>query len=273
MAAKRGNPPVLKRFGQHFLVDQLALADIARAVDPSAGDTIVEIGPGRGALTEHLATFGNPVVAVEIDRALAAQLQEKYRDNENVQIVEEDFLEADMAAIARESFVVVGNVPYYITTPIIFRVLQPPLPKRAVFLVQREVAERIVASPGSAEYGALTVNVQAIADAEIVRRVPAGAFRPPPKVESAVIRITPRADPLVREGQIDEFRKFVQGLFGMRRKQLANSLRSVSHLDAESAARILNENGIDPRTRPESLSPAQLVRLMHSIKLRPESHE
>jgi 16S rRNA (adenine1518-N6/adenine1519-N6)-dimethyltransferase len=135
-----------------------------------------------------------------------------------------------------------------------------------VFLVQREVADRIVAAPGSSEYGALSVNVQAVANAEIVRNVPARAFRPPPKVESAVIRITPRSDPIVGVDEIVEFRRFVQGLFGMRRKQLANSLRSVCSLSAEAATNVLEACGIDPRTRSESLSPVGLAELMHSSK-------
>jgi len=261
MAAKRGNPPVLKRFGQHFLVDQNALSDIAAAVAPMPGETIVEIGPGRGALTEHLAYFDNPLVAVEIDRALAAQLREKYHDNPRISVVEQDILKTDISSLAGASFVVVGNVPYYITTPILFHVLKAPLPRHAVILVQREVAERIVAAPDSSEYGALSVNVQAIATAEMIRSVAPGAFRPPPKVDSSVIRITPRTDPLVGAENADRFRSFVQGLFGMRRKQLANSLRSVSRKTPDEIQQILLECGIDPRARPETLSPSQFVDL------------
>jgi len=261
VAARRGNPPVLKKFGQHFLVDRQALQDIADAVDPQPGETIIEIGPGRGALTDLLAARGNPLVAIEIDRALASQLTEQYAQLSHVRIVEADFLRVDLSSIVSGDFVVAGNVPYYITTPIIFQVLKAPLPRHAVFLVQREVAERIVGAPGSNEYGALSVNVQAIATTEIIRHVAPGSFRPPPRVDSSVIRITPRPAPLVGPGEIERFRTFVQGLFGMRRKQLANSLRSITSRSAGEIQSILRELDIDPQARPETLTPAQFIEL------------
>ena len=179
-------------------------------------------------------------------------------------IIEKDVLDVDLQSVVDGSFVVVGNVPYYITTPILFHVMKPPFPRHAVFLVQREVAERIIAPPGSRDYGALSVNVQAIATAEIVRHVPPAAFRPPPKVDSAVIRIVPRTDPLIERSEVQKFRGFVQGLFGMRRKQLGNALRSVAGLSAEKAADALRSVGIDPQARPETLSPAQFVSLMRA---------
>lgn len=268
MAGRRGNPPVLKRFGQHFLHDEQVLQSIASASAPSAGDTIVEIGPGRGALTDILANTGNPVVAIEIDRALSEQLRERYAQKPNVRIVEADVLQTDIASLANGSFVVVGNVPYYITTPIIFHVLRAPFPRHAVFLVQLEVAERIVAHPGSRTYGALSVNVQAIATAEILFEVPRTAFRPPPKVTSAVVRITPRSDAIVNEDEAPRFRGFVQGLFGMRRKQIANVLRSVSQVSAGEAIEILESQGIDPKARPETLSPSEHATLMRAVRLR-----
>ena len=135
-----------------------------------------------------------------------------------------------------------------------------------MLLVQEEVAQLIVASPDSREYGALTVNVQAVAHAEIVRSVPASAFSPPPKVESSVIRITPLEHPVVPLGELSEFRAFVQAAFGMRRKQLANILRSVRRLSLDEAAAMLEGQGIDPRARPETLSPAQFVSLMRAAR-------
>lgn len=264
MARPRGNPPVLKRFGQHFLFDASVLQAIADAVQPHAGDTVIEIGPGRGALTDLLAARPEQLVAIEIDRALSEQLRERFSHKANVRIIEKDVLEVDIPSIVDGPFVVVGNVPYYITTPILFHVMKPPFPRHAVFLVQREVAERIIAPPGSRDYGALSVNVQAIATAEIVRHVPPGAFRPPPKVDSAVIRIVPRTDPLIERSEVQKFRGFVQGLFGMRRKQLGNALRSVAGLSAEKAADVLRSVGIDPQARPETLSPAEFVSLMRA---------
>lgn len=158
----------------------------------------------------------------------------------------------------------VGNVPYYITTPILFHVMQAPLPRHAVFLVQREVAERIVAAAGSKAYGALSANVQAIADAEIILNVGPGAFRPPPKVHSSVVRLTPKSRPMVSGAEVDAFRRFVQGLFGMRRKQIANVLRSVASLSADQVAGTLASLGIDSRARPETLAPEMLIALMRA---------
>ena len=264
MRGGRANPPVLKRFGQHFLTDQTALQAIADAVASRDWETIIEVGPGRGALTDILASRGNPLIAIEIDRALAVGLGERYASNPRVTIVERDVLDVDLASMANGPFVVVGNVPYYITTPILFHVLRPPYPRHAVFLVQIEVAERMISPPGSKTYGALSANVQAIANAEILRDVPPGAFRPPPKVYSSVVRVVPRTDPLLERNEVDAFRKFVQSLFGMRRKQLGNSLRSASQLSAEEAHAVLEESGIDPMLRAESLSPSQLVSLMRS---------
>lgn len=259
---RRANPPVLKRFGQHFLTDQSTLDAIAAAVDPRPGESVIEIGPGRGVLTDLLAKFSNELIAIEIDHLLSEQLRERYVDNPRVRIVEKDVLATDVGALANGPFVIVGNVPYYITTPILFHVLRAPLPRHFVFLVQREVAVRIVAAPGSKDYGALSVNVQAVANAEIIRHVPPGAFKPPPKVDSAVIRITPRGDPLISVDEVDPFRRFVQSLFGMRRKQIGNVLRSVTDRSAE----VLASLGIDPRARPETLSPPVFVSLFRATR-------
>jgi 16S rRNA (adenine1518-N6/adenine1519-N6)-dimethyltransferase len=158
----------------------------------------------------------------------------------------------------------IGNVPYYITTPIIFQALEPPRPEIAVYLVQREVAERLVAPPGGKEYGALTVNVGAVADVEILFTVPARAFRPPPKVESAVVRITPRAASLVPLDREKEFRALVQSIFTMRRKQMQRIIRSLWNLDIETATARLIAAGIDPMARPETLAVAAFARLLTS---------
>lgn len=263
MPAPGGNPPVLKRFGQHFLADKGALEAIAAAVAPLAGDTILEIGPGRGALTDILARFPNHLVAVEIDHLLSEQLRERYGGNPRVRIIEQDFLEVDLASVIQGPFVIAGNVPYYITTPILFHVMRPPLPRHAVFLVQKEVADRITARPGRKEYGALSVNVQALADTEIIRDVPPTAFRPPPKVDSAVIRIVPRPKPLIEAEHAEPFRRFVQAIFGMRRKQIGNVLKSLG--SASSAG--LESLSISPTARPETLTPSQFVSLFKTLRI------
>ena len=261
-AGGRGRqPPVLKKFGQHFLSDPAILTAIVDALAPAKGDTVLEIGPGRGALTDILAERAGRVVAVEIDRALAAQLREKYSGNSHVEIVEADFLETDARSIAGDDFLLIGNVPYYITTPIVFKSLETPMPRRAVFLVQREVAERMAAKAGDDDYGALTVNVAAVANVEQVFSVAASAFRPPPKVESAVVRLTPRGDPLVSAESLPGFRTFVQAAFGQRRKQMQRVLRSVGGLSAEKTAQVLDSVGIEPSMRPEVVSAAKFAQL------------
>lgn len=253
---------MLKRFGQHFLKDERILASIADALGPTKDDVVVEIGPGRGSLTEILAPRSKRLIAIELDRALAEMLVKKYADNRSVEIIQDDVLKIDLGKIAGSNYLLIGNVPYYITTPIIFHALQEPFPKRIVFLVQREVAERMVAAPGSGDYGALSVNLQIAADAEIVRSVSAGAFEPPPKVDSAVVRITPKPLPDV---DLEKFRAFVQALFGQRRKQLQKSLRSVANLTAEQSGEVLRRTGIDPVARPETIDPIDLLAVFRSL--------
>jgi len=258
----RAHPPVLKRLGQHFLTDQSALNAIADALTPAPQDAVIEIGPGRGSLTDLLAARAQRLTVIEIDHALADNLRDRYRTSGNVTVIEDDVLKVDVGALAGGPFVVAGNVPYYITTPILFHVLRPPFPRHAVFLVQREVGERIVASPGSRTYGALSVTVQAFSDATIVRHVPATAFRPPPKVESSIVRITPRVQGLIMPAEVEPFRVFVQAAFGMRRKQMVNVLRAVRRMAPADASAMLEAAGLDPHARPETLSPSQFVTLM-----------
>jgi 16S rRNA (adenine1518-N6/adenine1519-N6)-dimethyltransferase len=254
-------PPIRKNLGQHFLNDRRILERIADALELTGTETVVEIGSGRGSLTEILAPRAARLIAIEYDRALAEILRKRYADRPSVQILEADVLTVDLAAVAGADYYVVGNVPYYITTPILFHALKRPRARRSVFLVQREVADRIVAEPGTKEYGALSVNVQAVANPKYLFRVAPGSFLPPPKVESAVIRIEPRAEPVVSENSEETFRRFVIDAFGMRRKQMRRILRSLWNLNAEDAEAALAAVGIDPSARPESLSPQQLARL------------
>lgn len=261
--AGRGLPPVRKSLGQHFLTDRRILGRIADALELTGRETVVEVGPGRGALTEVLLPRCARLVVIEYDRALAALLRERHAAEPRLQVVEADVLETDLAAAAgTDDFVLVGNVPYYITTPILFHALERPRPRRGVYLVQREVAERVVAPPGSKTYGALSVNVQAVASARAVFRVPPGAFQPPPKVESAVIRIDPRPDPVIAPGEEKAFRRFVQDTFTMRRKQLGRVMRSIFNLDAEQAEAMVRGAGLDPQARPETLSAEDFARLL-----------
>jgi 16S rRNA (adenine1518-N6/adenine1519-N6)-dimethyltransferase len=261
-------PPVRKGLGQHFLNDRRILGRIADALELNGSELVIEIGPGRGALTEVLLAHAGHVTAVEYDRALASLLRERYGSDDRVTIVERDVLEVNFGELAQGPYVLAGNVPYYITTPIIFKGLTNPRPDRAVYLVQREVAERIVSPPGDREYGALSVNVQAVATAELVFRVSRGAFQPPPRVDSAVLRLTPRVDPVISASEEEAFRSFVQAAFGMRRKQMRRVLRELWNIDAANAERILDAARIDPAVRPETLSPvafATLLRVRRSL--------
>jgi 16S rRNA (adenine1518-N6/adenine1519-N6)-dimethyltransferase len=254
-------PPVLKKFGQHFLNDQRILTAIVDALAPTTQDTVLEVGPGRGSLTDILVERSGRVVAVEIDRALAAQLRNRYRDRANVEILEGDFLETDVPSIVGKDYLVIGNVPYYITTPIVFKSLEPPIPRRSVFLVQREVAERMAAQADTESYGALSVNLAAVANVEQVLTVPASAFQPPPKVESGVVRLTPRPQPLVPVESLAAFRVFVQAAFGLRRKQMVRVLRTVRGLSPEDAGALLKRGGIEPSARPEVITPEKFAEL------------
>jgi 16S rRNA (adenine1518-N6/adenine1519-N6)-dimethyltransferase len=257
-------PKPRKWLGQHFLTDPRILGRIADALEITKDDTVIEIGPGRGALTEQLVTRAKRVVAIEIDRDLARLLREKYAGDERVTIVESDVLDVNLGEAAGGPYLVAGNVPYNITTPILFKALESPRAARAVYLVQREVAERVIAEPASENYGALSVNLQALATAELSFRVAAGSFTPPPKVESAVLRIVPRAEPLVRSEEEGSFRAMVVGAFGFRRKQMQRVVRELWGVGAVEAADILHRAGIEPTSRPEVLSPGDFARLLRA---------
>jgi len=245
------------------------------ALGPLAGVTVVEIGPGRGALSDLLVRRAERLVAIEVDRDLARHLTERYAGGEGrraaVTIVNADVLTQSPGALAAGPYRLVGNVPYYITTPILFQALEAPRAEVAVFLVQKEVAERLAAPPGSKAYGALGVNVQAVAEVEQVLRVPAGAFHPPPQVDSAVIRLRPRAVPVVGPEEEGPYRRFVQAAFGLRRKQVVRVVRSIAGLSAEDAEGVVRGCGLDPQARPEVLSPEEFARLVRALRGRPVS--
>ena len=207
---------------------------------------MLEIGPGRGTLTQELLARGVKVIAIEKDGRLAATLKLA-----NLQVIEGDALQIGWPRVAK----IVGNIPYYITSPLIDKALTPPLPERIVFLVQDEVADRMAAPPGGKTYGALSVGVQAVARVEKLFTVAPGAFRPPPKVRSALIRLTPLAQPLVMDVEVAPLRVFVTACFSKRRKQLKNAVPGLTEAE-------LREMGFDPTVRPERLPPEAFVRLL-----------
>jgi 16S rRNA (adenine1518-N6/adenine1519-N6)-dimethyltransferase len=269
-----------RRLGQHFLRDPAILDRIVDALDPAPDDLVLEIGPGEGSLTARLLLRVGAVLAIEKDRRLAERLEKRVErepgDGRRGELVvrHADALRVDWPTLVADAFRVsrptfhvkiVGNIPYYITSPLIEKALTPPYPRLVVFLVQREVANRVAANPGTKAFGALSVGVQATARVECLFTVRAGAFQPPPKVESAVVRFTPLERPLVAPADRAAFRTFTTRLFGQRRKQLVRSLRAVAGLEREAAQGLLERLGIAPASRPEVLSPQELVGLFGAL--------
>ena len=255
-----------RRLGQHFLTDPRALARIADALALTGAETVVEIGPGRGVLTELLLARAARVVAIELDETLVAHLRARFQDS-HLTIVHADALDVAFAGAAGGvPFVLAGNIPYYITTPILFHALEPPMALRSVFLVQKEVAERVVADPGSKIYGALSVNVQALAVPRLVAKVPAAAFSPPPKVDSAILAMEPRPEPLIPPAEQSAFSEMVIAAFGLRRKQMRRVIRTLADVPPDEAERILAATGIEAESRPETLTPAAFVALFRRMR-------
>jgi 16S rRNA (adenine1518-N6/adenine1519-N6)-dimethyltransferase len=210
-----------RRLGQHFLARKSILERIAESACSHPAEVAIEIGPGKGALTEYLVQRAKRVIAIEVDPVLVHYLQEKFRRNENFSVIHADVLKVDLSAWGPVS--VAGNLPYYITSPIINKVLAlGPVLLHAVFLVQREVAERMVAGPGSRDYGFLSVNVQTFAESKILIHVPPEAFRPPPKVESSVVELLPRRHAAIADPEA--FLRFASAAFKQKRKTLRNNL-------------------------------------------------
>lgn len=259
-----------KSLGQHFLADVRILDRIVAALDAAPGDRVLEIGPGQGTLTARLLAHGLRVVAIEKDPALARECEVRNAEwgMDRLAVVVGDALRTDWHALIPHSafhiphWKIVGNIPYNITSPLIEKALTPPWPERIVFLVQAEVADRLAARPGTAAYGALSVGVQAACRAERLFAVRAGAFRPPPRVHSAVVRLTPLAEPVVGPAEHPAFRRFVTACFGRRRKQLRNVLAGVWDRPAPVVVGVLERLGIDPTARPETLSPAAFAALL-----------
>ena len=251
-------PRPRKRFGQHFLTDRHYLARIVEAIGPRPGDRMVEIGPGTGLLTDELARTLDHLDVIEIDRDLAAALRARYAP-ERVTVHEADALEFDFRALPGP-LRVAGNLPYNVSTPILFRIAG--IADQVVdctFMLQKEVVERMVADPGSAEYGRLSVMLQYRFAMATALRVPPGAFTPPPKVDSAVVRMKPLDERRVQARDPQRFAQVVACAFAQRRKTLRNALRA--HADETAFARA----GIDPRRRGETLSVAEFVRLADAL--------
>lgn len=251
-----------KRYGQHFL--QGVWADkLVDAIQPKPDDRVLEIGPGPGALTLRLAPRVAHLTAVEVDPDMVAALRSRLPPN--VTLVEQDFLETDLAALAGDGALrIAGNLPYNVSSPILFKILDLHRTRGrivdATFMLQREVAERIESGPGTKDYGVLSIFVQLHADVRRLLTLPPGAFRPQPKVHSAVVRLTFRP-PAVALADEPAFGGMVRSMFTQRRKTLSNALKPFAESRGRSAAAALEAAGIDPSRRPETLQLTELARL------------
>lgn len=262
-----------KKFGQNFLIDAHVLEKIISAAGVTKEDFVLEIGPGIGTMTQYLAEAAREVAAVEIDANLIPILQDTLREYDNVSIIHNDVLKVDIAALAAEKnggrpIKVVANLPYYITTPIIMGLFEKQVPIDTItVMVQKEVAERMQAGPGTKDYGALSLTVQYYAQAYIAANVPPNCFIPRPNVGSAVIRLTRYQEPPVQCRDTDLLFRLIRASFAQRRKTLQNGLSHSPELSCtrDQIAEAIAALGLDPSVRGEALTLAQFAALADAL--------
>ncbi|MEB1809647.1 MAG: 16S rRNA (adenine(1518)-N(6)/adenine(1519)-N(6))-dimethyltransferase RsmA [Bacillaceae bacterium] len=262
-----------KSLGQNFLIDLNILARILDAAGVNEQVGAIEIGPGIGALTEQLAKRAEKVVAFEIDQRLLPVLGDTLSPYDNVKIIHSDVLKADVSQVMREEFkegqdvMVVANLPYYVTTPILMKLLEEKLPiKRIVVMIQKEVADRIAAKPGSKDYGSLSIAAQYYAKAETVFTVPKTVFVPQPNVESAVLRLTIREEPPVEVEDESFFFEVIRSSFAQRRKTIFNNLTHHFGKDRKEQIEVaLTTASVDPKRRGETLSIEEFAQLSNEL--------
>jgi 16S rRNA (adenine1518-N6/adenine1519-N6)-dimethyltransferase len=262
-----------RSLGQNFLVDSHVARRIAEALELEPGETVLEIGPGRGALTpkllEAVKAADGRLVLVELDDELAAELARRYGSDPRVRVLHRDILTVTPDEVAPEPgrLKVVGNIPYNITSPILFHLLDPPRPREILLMLQREVADRLVAEPGTKAFGALTVGVRSVAGVREVLRVPPGAFRPRPRVHSTVVRIEPHDPPSLAPREEERLRDLTRALFQWRRKQLGKILRDHPELRlrASEAEAVVAAGGAELTDRPETVSPEGFISMAAAL--------
>ncbi len=258
MSVEKFSHRARKRFGQNFLTDTSILEKIVKAISPKSSDNIIEIGPGQGALTELLLVSGADLHAIEIDRDLAAFLHDKYSKISHFHLHENDVLKVDFNSLlsADQPARIIGNLPYNISTPLIFHLLKYlPGINDMLFMLQLEVVERMAALPGSKNYGRLSIMVQYYCQVEKLFNVPASAFSPPPKVESAIVKLTPLKQSTHQLDSPEHLTNLLRQAFGQRRKTIRNNLSGL--ISAEE----LEVLGINPSLRPENLSLDDYVKI------------
>ncbi|EDS76754.1 dimethyladenosine transferase [Clostridium botulinum C str. Eklund] len=257
-----------KSLGQNFLTDQNVLDDIVNGSNVCEEDFVIEIGPGVGTLTKELLKKAKRVCAIELDSDLIPILTEELKDFPNFKLIHKDALKVDFNEIIgdEKSVKVVANLPYYVTTPIIARLLKEGYKfKSLTIMIQKEVAERIASEPNCKEYGALSILVQYYCDTEILRKVPPTCFIPQPKVDSIIIKLDRLDEPRVKVKDKELFFKIVRQSFNMRRKTLRNAIKSLGDVSGENIEKVFNDAGIDPRRRGETLSLQEFGDLADSV--------
>ena len=266
-----------KSFGQNFLTDLNVLKNIVEAADITANDNVIEIGPGIGALTEQLAQAAGEVLALEIDQDLIPVLKEVLSPYDNVKLINQDVLQANLPELIKKEFKdpsrpikVVANLPYYITSPILMNLLASPVEWATIcVMMQKEVAQRLTAKPGTKQYGALTLAIEYQMQAKIAFDVSRKVFVPAPNVDSAIVVLTPRTNPLpVQPFDKQKLFGFIRGCFAHRRKSLWNNLQSVIGKDPvvkEKMTAVLTQLDISPQIRPEKLTLEQFIELANAL--------
>ena len=262
-------PRAKRALGQNFLIDPNIQRKIVAAIEPGPGDEVLEIGPGVGALTKHLAGTVKRLVLVELDNDLAARLRDEYAGDPSVEVINEDVLDVPLERVSGDpsSLKVIGNIPYNITTPILFSLLERrPRPRQIVLMVQREVADRILEPAGSKTYGALAVGVQAVADVSRVMNVSRDAFRPVPDVMSSVVRIAPHQPPRLAPEEETALRDLTRAAFQQRRKQFQRILRDAGDLSVDEVAAVGRAAAMDLVQRPETFPPQKFIDLARVLR-------
>ena len=260
-----------KSLGQNFLIDDNVIDKILDGARLSEGDKIIEVGPGIGTLTREMGKVADKVVAIEIDKTLIPILKDTLEEFENIEVVNQDILKVDVQGLVNEKLSggpvkLVANLPYYITTPIVMKFLEEDIPVTdIVVMVQKEVADRMNAGPGTKDYGALSIAVQYYCDTEIVAKAPRHMFIPQPNVDSTVIGLHVREEKKYKVDSEEVFFKTVKAAFGQRRKTLLNALGTLGFLDKDEIREVLQEANIDEKRRGETLSIEEFANLANCV--------